>query len=295
MTTFRTAAVVVRWRGGDEVDRCLRSLLQHGGRELERVTLVDSGSADGGAERLAAAFPEVEVVALNENRSFAFAANRGAARSDSPGLLLLNPDTELAPGAADALIEELDRRPEAAGVVPLLAGADGVPQHRWQLRRLPGPLRLATGRGGAAQFSGPSPAEPATVEQPAAAAWLVRRAVWNALGGLDEKFAPAWWEDVDFCARLCGLGRKGGTAGSGLWVVPGARVAHRGGSSLSQLSDAEFLLAYHHNLLRYAERHHPRSLGLVRIGLRLSLGLRALARPSRRAAYLAVLGVIRER
>jgi GT2 family glycosyltransferase len=118
--------------------------------------------------------------------------------------------------------------------------------------------------------------------------------VWNALGGLDESFAPAWWEDVDFCARLRGLGRKGGTAGSGFWVVPGARVAHRGGSSLSQLSDAEFLVAYHRNLLRYAERHHPRSLGLVRIGLRLSLGLRALARPLRRSAYRAALGVTRD-
>jgi hypothetical protein len=295
MTSFRTAAVVVRWRGGDEVGRCLRSLLRHGGRELERVVLVDSGSADGGAERLAAAFPEVEVVALDENRSFAFAANRGADRSDSPGLLLLNPDTELAPGAVDALVDELSRRPEAAGVVPLLAGADGAPQHGWQLRRLPGPLRLATGRGGAARFPGRAPAEPAMVEQPAAAAWLVRRAVWNALGGLDESFAPAWWEDVDFCARLRGLGRKGGATGTGFWVVPGARIVHGGGSSLSQLSDAEFLLAYHRNLLRYAERHHPRSLGLVRIGLRLSLGLRAIARPSRRAAYLAVLGVIRDR
>ncbi len=295
MTSLRTVAVVVRWRGGDEVDRCLRSLLRHGGRELERVTLVDSGSADGGAERLAAAFPEVEIIALDENRSFAFAANRGAARSDSPGVLLVNPDTELEPGAVDALIDELARRPEAAGVVPLLAGTDGTPQHRWQLRRLPGPLRLATGRGGAAQFSGPAPAGPAAVEQPAAAAWLVRRTVWNELGGLDESFAPAWWEDVDFCARLRRLRRELGTTGTGFWVVPGARVAHRGGSSLAQLTDSEFLVAYHRNLLRYAERHHPSSLGLVRIGLRLSLGLRALARPSRRSAYRAALGVIRDK
>jgi N-acetylglucosaminyl-diphospho-decaprenol L-rhamnosyltransferase len=287
MTSFRTAAVVVRWRGGDEVDRCLRSLLQHGGRELERVVLVDSGSADGGAERLAAAFPEVEVVTLDENRSFAFAANRGADRSDSPGLLLLNPDTELTPGAVDTLIDELARRPEAAGVVPLLAGADGAPQHRWQLRRLPGPLRLATGRGGAAQFRGAAPAEPAMVEQPAAAAWLVRRAAWNELGGLAECFAPAWWEDVDFCARLRGLGGKRGTAGVGFWVVPGARVAHRGGSSLAQLTDSEFLVAYHRNLLRYAERHHPHRFAAIRTILLLSLCSRALLRPSRREAYRA--------
>lgn len=295
MTAARTSAVVVRWRGGDEVDRCLRALLAHGGPGLERVLLVDSGSADGGAERLATAFPEVEVVALGENRSFAFAANQGAARAGSPGLLLLNPDTEVTAGAVDALAAELARRPEAAGVAPLLVGADDAPQHRWQLRRLPGPLRLAAGRGGAPMFPGRAPAEPAPVEQPAAAAWLIRREVWDALGGLDESFAPAWWEDVDFCARLRRLGRNTGTPATGFWVVPGARVAHAGGSSLSHLADAEFLRAYHRNLLRYAARHHAGSLGPVRAGLRLSLALRAAFRPSRRSAYLAAMSVTGER
>jgi GT2 family glycosyltransferase len=133
------------------------------------------------------------------------------------------------------------------------------------------------------------------VEQPAAAAWLVRRSVWNELGGLDESFAPAWWEDVDFCARLRETGRKRGTTSAGFWVAPRARITHRGGSSLAQLTDSEFLVAYHRNLLRYAGRHHPGSLGPVRAGLRLSLALRALSRPSRRAAYLAAMRVIRER
>jgi len=295
MSPCRASAVVVRWRGGDEVDRCLQSLLRHGGRDLERVVLVDSGSADGGAERLAAAFPDVEVVALDENRSFAFAANQGVAHSDSPCLLLLNPDTETTAGAVDALAGALAKRPDAAGVVPLLVGADGVPQHRWQLRRLPGPLRLATGRGGASQFHGHAPTEPAPVEQPAAAAWLVRRTVWDALGGLDEAFAPAWWEDVDFCARLRRLGRDTGTPAAGFWVVPGARVAHGGGSSLSHLGDAEFLTAFFRNLLRYAERHHPGSFTAIRAILLLSLRSRAMLRPSRRAAYLAATRVISDK
>jgi hypothetical protein len=295
MTARRTAAVVVRWRGGDEVGRCLRSLLEHGGRDLERIVLVDSGSADGGAERLAAAFPEVEVAALDANRSFAFAANQGAARTGSPCLLLLNPDTEVTAGALDALLGELAERPAAAGVVPLLVGADGAPQHRWQLRRLPGPLALAAGRGGAAMFPGRAPTTPAPVEQPGAAAWLVRRKVWDALGGLDESFAPAWWEDVDFCARLRGLAGQGAAPDAGFWVVPGARVVHAGGSSLAHLTDAEFLRAYHRNLLRYAERHHPRRLAVIRSGLLLSLKARALLRPARRAAYLAAARVIGDR
>jgi hypothetical protein len=297
VSSRRTTAVVVRWRGGGEVDRCLRALLEHGGRSLDRVVLVDSGSGDGGAERLAATFPAVDVVALATNRSFAFAANQGAARADSSFLLLLNPDTEVTAGALDALGEDLAGRPDAAGTVPLLIGRDGAPQHRWQLRRLPGLGRLAAGRGGAPMFPFREPAVPAPVEQPAAAAWLVRREVWDALGGLDESFAPAWWEDVDFCARLRRLVRDTGSPATGFWVVPQARVVHGGGSSLSSLTDSEFLLAFYRNLLRYAARHHPDHLASIRVGVTLSLQARAVLRPARRAAYLVAarsLGVMRD-
>ena len=133
----RVRAVIVRWRGGDEIRRCLRSLLDSAGGLLAHVVLVDSGSADGGAERLASEFPEIEVMALAENRGFAFAAGCGAGEGTEPFLLLLNPDIAVQAGAVDALVDLLDSRPGTAGVVPLLTGLDGESQHRWQLRHLP--------------------------------------------------------------------------------------------------------------------------------------------------------------
>jgi GT2 family glycosyltransferase len=283
MSSPRTTAVVVRWRGGDEVDRCLRALLEHGGRSLDRVVLVDSGSGDGGAERLAATFPAVEVVALATNRSLAFAANQGAARADSPFLLLLNPDAEVTAGALDARRELAP--PDAAGVVPLLVG-QVVPQSAGSYagRR----DRSARGRAAGPPFT-PGAGEPAPVEQPAASAWLVRREVWDALGGLDESFAPAWWEDVDFCARLRRLGRDTGAPATGFWVVPSARVAHGGGSSLQHLTDAEFLLAFPQPAaLRRAASPEPLSRRSRRSSA-VTLRGRALLRPSRRAANRATI------
>ncbi len=276
------AAVVVRYRGGAETARCLASLRAHGGRRLEQIVLVDSGSGDGGAGKLAKQFPGVDVVGLDENRSFAWAAGIGAERTRSPYLLIANPDTEFGPGSLDRLGACLDAQPDAAGVVPLLIGPDGKPQHRWQLRRLPGCLRLALGLPGAPAF-GATPEEPRSVEQPAAACWLVRREVWEALGGLDATFAPAWWEDVDFCARLAarpGLGR--------FWVEPAARVEHLGGSSVMAIGEEGFLAAYYGNLLRYARRHHPRCAGVVAASISLGLVVRGLARSQRRAMFLAV-------
>jgi GT2 family glycosyltransferase len=276
------AAVVVRWRGGDEVGRCLASLLAFGGDKLSRIILVDSGSGDGGADRLAATFPEVEVLALDANRSFAHAANRGIATVDEELIFLLNPDTEVVEDSVSTLTAAAARRPGSAGIVPLLVNPDGSSQHRWQLRRLPTVGRLAAGRPGAPACSRP-PERDIAIEQPAAAAWLVRRDVWKALDGFDESFTPAWWEDVDLCARLAGkTGDPGFPADGGFVVSPDARVVHVGGSSVNELGRADFLKAYYGNLLRYADRHHGGQTALIRLGLRCSLIGRSVLKPSLR-------------
>lgn len=283
---MNVAAVVVRWRGGAEIDSCLRSLLAQTGDRLRRIILVDSGSGDGGAERLTTAFPEIEIVALAENRSFAHAANTGAARSSEDLVLLLNPDAEVGETTVTTLVSALEQRPRTAGVVPILVNPDGSEQHRWQLRRLPTVGRLATGRPGAPVFASP-PTSATPVEQPAAAAWLIRRDVWRTLDGLDETYVPAWWEDVDFCARLATrLGTPGFPVDEGFVVIPDARVSHRGGSSLQELDEAAFLGFFTSNLLRYAAGHHPGAFGLIRTGLRWSLAGRAFLRPRHSGAYL---------
>jgi len=280
-------AVVVRYRGGEEVARCLESLVEHGGQRLAGTVLVDSGSGDGGGAELARRFPVVETILLEHNRSFAHAAGRGVEAARGELILLLNPDARLTAGALDELGEWLDAHPSCPGVVPVLHGEDGAPQHRWQLRRLPRPLDLALGRPGRSAFTQP-PAGTAPVEQPAAACWLLRRKVWEDFGGLDPLYAPAWWEDVDFCARL-----HAASAGP-FAVVPAATVFHRGGVSAATLGNRAFLEAYHRNMARYVLRHHPRQARAILRSLRLSLAGRALLQPARAAAYRAAARAVAE-
>src|SRR6185369_2480581 len=116
------------------------------------------------------------------------------AAARAPILLILNPDDVPEPGALDRLLEGFAACPDAAGLAPRLLGPDGESQAAWQLRPLPSPWRLLLHAlplmdpsGGAGE-----PAAGAAVEQPAAAALVLRREALAAVGGFDAGFYPAW-------------------------------------------------------------------------------------------------------
>jgi len=282
------AAVVVRWKGGDEVERCLHSLVSGGTKAISEIVLVDAGSDDGGAQRLARTFPGIQVEALSENPGFAGAANHGVSVTTAEYTFLLNPDTEVLGQAPAVLAAQLESHPDLAGVVPLLENTDGSSQHRWQLKDMPTRRNLGLGRSGRPAFNR-KPEHHISVAQPAAAAWMIRREVWDTLDGFDRAFVPAWWEDVDFCARLHERIKDPSAPWNKAWrVVPKARVRHMGGSSVGSLGNRAFLEAFYGNLIRYAERHHPEEFPAIRRQLRRALMVKGLLRPSRFGDYRRV-------
>lgn len=288
MSGGRIAAVVVRWKTGKEIEACLRSLVSCEALDPSEIVLVDAGSDDGGAEHLARTFPEIRIEALSENPGFAGAANHGVRSTSAEKIFLLNPDTEILGQALSVLAAHLDENPDLAGVVPLLENTDGSIQHRWQLKQFPTVRDLGLGRSGRPQLTR-APEKPTSVCQPAAAAWLIRRTVWDALEGLDQDFVPAWWEDVDFCARLRDKLKDPAFPWNEPWrVVPEARVRHIGGSSVGSLGNRAFLEAFFSNLLRFAERHHPQRSPEIRKRLRLALMVRAVVRLPHFRNYRAV-------
>lgn len=288
MSRARIAAVVVRWKNGEEIEVCLRSLMSCPALGPSEIVLVDAGSGDGGAEHLARTFPEIRIEALPDNPGFAGAANHGVTSTDAEMVFLLNPDTEILGPALSVLAAHLDTNPDLVGVVPLLENTDGSIQHRWQLKHFPTEHDLGMGRSGRPQFRR-APENPTTVCQPAAAAWLIRREVWDSLGGLDQSFYPAWWEDVDFCARLRDKLKDPSFSWNKPWrVVPEARVRHVGGSSVKNLGKGDFLKAFFSNLLHYAGCHHPQQLPMIRKRLRLALMVRAVGRPHHFRSYKEV-------
>jgi GT2 family glycosyltransferase len=272
----KLSVVIVNWNSGSHLARLLESL-QSVRSDVGRIIVVDNASTDG-SQSVAEGAPAVEVIACASNRGFAGGANLGIGASKDPYILLLNPDVKVEGDSLRGLYREIEARPGAAVVCGRLLDEKGGSQAAFQIRPLPSwrsVLRevlfldelVDLWRAGRVA---PEP-EAGPVEQPAAAFWLLRRAAWQALGGFDERFYPAWFEDVDFCARL----RENGW---GVLYFPRWTATHRGGLSLDRLGYGEFLRIYHRNLLRYWRKHHRWSLPLVwpavRLGLLLRLGMK---------------------
>jgi hypothetical protein len=272
--------VIVNWNSRDYLARLLASL-EPLFAELRSVVVVDNASQDKSVDA-ALGFPALVLRQSSTNRGFAAAANEGIAQLDSKYVLLLNPDVEV----RAETVRELYRRTEANRVVGIgcgrLVNPDGSSQESFQLRPLPrfwGILadalfldelvKLLAGRPGSTRGESTSGESGVRVEQPAAACWLLRKEVWSELGGFDESFVPAWFEDVDFCKRLA----------ASQWEIrwfPDLEFIHRGGLSLDTLKYRDFIRAYYGNLLHYLKKHHPVWYPVLWLPVKLGCGIRTL-------------------
>ena len=262
--------LVIHWRAPEALDRLLEAWPAD-----PRYGLV---VVDNSGELVLEPRAGLRVTNPGTNLGFAGGVNHGLELARAPFVMLLNPDARPLRGAIEELTRALEANPSWAGVAPRLVGADGRAQYDWQLRSLPNPAGLLRQvfflRGVPRLRAEPEAGTP--IEQPAAAALLLRRSALEAVGGMDAAFRPAWFEDVDLAARLAGVG-------STMHYWPAAAFAHGLGESLDLLGYGPFLWIYHRNLLRYLRKHHGRgSAAAARILLPVAATLRALALPLRR-------------
>ena len=241
--TPQLTGIVVHWH--DE-DRLAELVAAWPGDEGLELVIVDNGSK----RQLPT---QAWVLTPAGNLGFAGAVNLGLQATRAPLVLIMNSDVCPQPGALAALVRAGDRWPGAAALAPRLVGTDGASQYSWQLRSLPTVATLVlqclflpvTGERRAEPRAG----EP--VEQPAAAALCVRRQILDQLGGFDEAFYPAWFEDVDLAKRMK-------SANLPIRYCPDAEFVHHLGSSIPLLGYGSFLRSYYANLCRYLGKHHGR-------------------------------------
>ena len=284
------SVVIVNYHSEALLRACLESLPSSADPlSLEVIVVDNSGTAR--ASGVLDAWPDVRLIEAGGNVGFAHACNLGMANARGRHLLLLNPDTVAHPGAVATLSRHLDASPEAGVVAARLLNPDGTLQY--SCRRFPRPLSIFFGRY--SLLTRLFPGNPVSsdylyldwdhvqvrpVDWASGACLMVRRDVFERVGGLDEGYF-LFVEDMDWCRRIRDAGHE-------VVYVPEAEVTHRIGASRGPVP-AWVTWERHRSMLRYIRKHFgwPRPLvAMAAFGLALRGALAVcedLARGGRRA------------
>jgi GT2 family glycosyltransferase len=202
-----------------QVSVCVPSYRAHDAPNLATLAAALPAALDGvsgelvvalnGIDASAARVPDGAVsVDLGVNRGVAPGWNAAAAQASGSILCFANDDLELGPGSLATLARVLQQRPEAGVVGPV-----GT---RWDI--------AAGSHERWLDLSDRAPGEVEACEVISGFCFATRRATFDAVGGFDEFYAPASWEEVDFCTAVREHGLR-------CYAVAGVEVAHEWGIS----------------------------------------------------------------
>ena len=123
--------VVVNWNTVDLLDGCLGSIVSHCPARLSyEIVVVDNASTDGSREHMAERWPDVKVIANDENVGFCKANNQAIRTTLSRYIMLVNTDAILSADCVDVMMSYMAADERAAVVGPRLQYANGAFQ-RW--------------------------------------------------------------------------------------------------------------------------------------------------------------------
>lgn len=239
----RVSVLVLAWRQHDHLDACLRAIQNAAGGVAYEVILVLNGATPQIEAFARSEVTGARLVASRVNLGFSGGNNRAAEHARGEFLVLLNDDAVPEPGWLEWLVATADAYPEADAVASCILFPDGRIQEAGSIVWNDGST-FPIGR----DSPGDSPEWHFVrrVDHASACSLLVRRSAWTAVGGFDERYFPAYYEDVDLCLAIAARGRR-------ILYEPRSRVRHHESAS----SNADFkIFLFTRNQRLLAEKWH---------------------------------------
>ena len=276
--------VIVNWNTRDLLQKCLASIDSSFPQSALEVWVVDNASTDKSCEMVKQLFPTVNLIENDQNIGFAQANNQAIRSSNAQFVLLLNPDTELMPGALEKMLQFLQNHPKVGAVGPRVLNPDQTLQTScypvptllrefWRLFHLD-KIRVF----GVYDMENWDTQTNRRVEVLLGACILIRKEALDSVGLLSEDYFM-YTEEVDICYRL---GQKQWE----IFWIPDAKIIHYGGQSTSQVSRQMFIHLYLSKVQFFDKNYGHVSAFLYRLILlstslvRLSLAPMAYLSPS---------------
>lgn len=228
----KISIIIPSWNTKELLKQCLQSL-----KSDFEIIVVDNASTDGSPEMVKKEFPKVKLVCNKENVGFAGANNQGAKLASGDLLLLLNSDTVIIDDTVKTLAHFINET-ENTAVCPLILNEDRSVQKDPCYLRFPSPAtalfyynkilrQISVKIFPSILFSTTNFEKPTEIDQLPGAALMIRKEVFEKIGGLDERF-PLYFEDTDLSFRLKKKGYK-------LMVVPEVKIIHFGRKSIDPI------------------------------------------------------------
>lgn len=272
------SVVIVSYNVRDLLENCLQSLYSALSGITHEVFVVDNRSDDGTVEMVRRRFPQALLIANDENLGFARANNLALAEARGETLLLLNPDTLVQEDTVATMLRFFRENQDVGMAGCRIIKPDGSLEAASR-RSFPSPWVSFTKLSGLSALFPRSPLfarynltylsedESYEVDAISGSFMMLRREVYDSIGGLDESYFM-YGEDLDWCFRTQKAGWK-------LYYVHSTKIIHYGGESTKRSSidaHAEFYRA----MQVFARKNlglSAFSLGVISIGIRLRLAL----------------------
>lgn len=261
---IKLSIIIVNRNVSGFLKRCLQSILNSpvmSAMETE-IIVVDSGSTDNSLDMLSH-FPMIQLISQLENIGFTKCANVGLSVSKGRYILLLNPDTEILDDALVQCVKFLEKNPSVGIVGPQILNSDGTlrpakrhfPSLKHELLRYSWLKNFANHLAENNDSLGNGNyCDAEEVDWVNGSALVMRRDVYNMVGGLDEEFVM-YYEEIDFCRR----------AKKSAWRImflTQPKIIHYQGQSSKQVP---VLRRHYHrqSQLTYFRKYHSKSVFLV--------------------------------
>jgi GT2 family glycosyltransferase len=254
---MKLSVIIVNYNVRAYLEQCLRTVYTALEGIEGEVFVVDNLSTDGSVEMVQEKFPQVKLIANQENVGFSRANNQAIRIALGEYVLLLNPDTVVGEDVFRKVIDFLDAHPKAGGLgVKMVDGTGrflpeskrGLPTPQVAFFKIIGLTRLFPRSKVFGRYHlGHLPEDQAApIEILSGACMFLRKRTLDEVGLLDENFFM-YGEDIDLSYRITLGGYEN-------WYFPDARIIHYKGESTKK-SSVNYVFVFYNAMAIFAQKH----------------------------------------
>ncbi len=240
MSNPEVSIIVISYNTRELTLDCIRSVFDQTKSVSFELIVLDNASSDGSADAIANEFPDIRLIASQDNVGFANGNNLAIEQAMGDFVLLLNPDTVVLDHAIDNIVEFARSNPDAGvwGGRTLFGDRSLNPTSCWHRMTLWSLFCYVAGLSGifpssavfnVEGYGGWKRDSAREIDIVTGCFLLIKRDLWNDLGGFDRRFFM-YGEDADLCLRAKNRGARP-------MITPEATIVHYGGQSEKVVAD----------------------------------------------------------